>query len=221
MNKGRVIETFCMSVKLIIADDHVILREGIRQLMEFDGNMEVVAEVCDGLECINKVKELNPDLLLLDINMPKKNGMEVLKDIRSSNLKTKVLMLTVHDEVEYLLKALDVGVDGYILKEAGFSELKEAIATILRGEKYIQPEMVPLVNNRLVSYNTDKDKLDSLSKREREILKCISEGFSNKDISVKLDIREQTVKNHIASIFKKIEVSDRTQAAVFALKNDL
>ena len=210
-----------MSIKLIIADDHVILREGIRQLIEFDGNMKVVAEVCDGLECINKVKELNPDLLLLDINMPKKNGMEVLKDIRSANLKTKVLMLTVHDEVEYLLKALDFGVDGYILKEAGFSELKQAISTILSGDKYIQPEMIPMVNNRMVSYNTDKDKLESLSKREREILKCISEGFSNKDISMKLDIREQTVKNHIASIFKKIEVGDRTQAAVFALKNDL
>ena len=210
-----------MSVRLIIADDHVILRDGIKQLLEYDGNMEVIAEVCDGEECIEKVKDLEPELLLLDINMPKKNGMEVLKEIRSAGLKTKVLMLTVHDEVEYLMKALDVGVDGYILKEAGFAELKEAIATLLRGEKYIQPEMVPMVNNRLVSYNTDKDKLDSLSKREREILRCLSKGYSNKDISTSLDIREQTVKNHIASIFKKIDVNDRTQAAVFALKNDL
>ena len=210
-----------MSVSLIIADDHVILRDGIKQLLEYDGNMEVIAEVCDGEECIEKVKALEPELLLLDINMPKKNGMEVLKEIRSAGLKTKVLMLTVHDEVEYLMKALDVGVDGYILKEAGFAELKEAIATLLRGEKYIQPEMVPMVNNRLVSYNTDKDKLDSLSKREREILRCLSKGYSNKDISTSLDIREQTVKNHIASIFKKIDVNDRTQAAVFALKNDL
>lgn len=210
-----------MSIKVIIADDHVILRDGIKQLLEYDGNMEVIAEVCDGVDCIDKVKTLNPDLLLLDINMPKKNGMEVLKEIRSQGLKTKILMLTVHDEVEYLMKALDVGVDGYILKEAGFAELKEAIATLLRGEKYIQPEMVPLVNNRLVSYNTDKDKLNSLSKRELEILRCLSKGFSNKDISTSLDIREQTVKNHIASIFKKIDVNDRTQAAVFALKNDL
>ena len=210
-----------MSVRLIIADDHVILRDGIKQLLEFDGNIQVIAEVCDGLECVQKVNELKPDLLLLDINMPKKNGMEVLKELRAAKVETKVLMLTVHDEVEYLLKALDIGVDGYILKDSGFAELKEAIATILRGEKYIQPEMIPLVNSRMVSYNTDKDKLDSLSKREREILKCISSGLSNKDISTKLDIREQTVKNHIASIFKKIEVADRTQAAVFALKNDL
>ena len=210
-----------MSVRLIIADDHVILREGIKQLLEFDGNIQVIAEVCDGLECVQKVNELKPDLLLLDINMPKKNGMEVLKELRAAKVETKVLMLTVHDEVEYLLKALDIGVDGYILKDSGFAELKEAIATILRGEQYIQPEMIPLVNSRMVSYNTDKDKLDSLSKREREILKCISSGLSNKDISTKLDIREQTVKNHIASIFKKIEVADRTQAAVFALKNDL
>lgn len=210
-----------MSVRLIIADDHVILRDGIKQLLEFDGNIQVIAEVCDGLECVQKVNELKPDLLLLDINMPKKNGMEVLKELRAAKVETKVLMLTVHDEVEYLLKALDIGVDGYILKDSGFAELKEAIATILRGEQYIQPEMIPLVNSRMVSYNTDKDKLDSLSKREREILKCISSGLSNKDISTKLDIREQTVKNHIASIFKKIEVADRTQAAVFALKNDL
>lgn len=210
-----------MSVRLIIADDHVILRDGIKQLLEFDGTIQVIAEVCDGLECVKKVNELKPDLLLLDINMPKKNGMEVLKELRAAKVETKVLMLTVHDEVEYLLKALDIGVDGYILKDSGFAELKEAIATILRGEQYIQPEMIPLVNSRMVSYNTDKDKLDSLSKREREILKCISSGLSNKDISTKLDIREQTVKNHIASIFKKIEVADRTQAAVFALKNDL
>ena len=150
-----------------------------------------------------------------------KNGIEVLKEIRSNKLNVKVLILTVHNEVDYLLKAMDIGVDGYILKESEFSELKKAINTVLSGETYIQPSLIPILNNRMVSRDKDKDKIDELTKRELEVLIEVANGKLNKEIANELKISERTVKNHISNIFKKIDVSDRTQAAVFAIKNDL
>lgn len=210
-----------MSIKVMLADDHVLIREGIRQLLEFDGTIEVIDEANDGIECLNKLMKSKPDVLLLDINMPKKNGIEVLEEIKKRNMQVKVLILTVHNEVEYLLKAVDIGVDGYILKDSESVELKKAINTVMNGESYIQPNLIPALNNKLVSRDNDKDKIDSLTKRELEVLICVANGMINRDIADKLEISERTVKNHITSIFKKIGVVDRTQAAVFAIKNDI
>lgn len=210
-----------MSIKVMLADDHVLMREGIRQLLEFDGSIEVIEEASDGEECLEKVIKVKPEVLLLDINMPKKNGIEVLQEIKDRNLDVKVLILTVHNEVEYLLKAVDIGVDGYILKDSESAELKRAIQVVLKGENYIQPNLIPALNNRLVSRDTDKDKIESLTRRELEVLIQVANGMFNKEIATSLDISERTVKNHISNIFKKIDVSDRTQAAVFAIKNDL
>ena len=131
------------------------------------------------------------------------------------------MVLTVHNEVEYLLKAVDIGVDGYIMKDAEFAELKNAINCIMQGETYIQPSLVPALNNRLVSRDIDKEKINSLTKRELEVLIEVANGMFNKEIATSLNISERTVKNHISNIFKKIDVSDRTQAAVFAIKNNL
>lgn len=210
-----------MSIRVMLADDHILMREGIRQLLEFDGSISVIAEANDGEECINKLLESKPDVLLLDINMPKKNGIEVLEEINKRNIDVKVLILTVHNETEYLLKALDIGVNGYILKDSESAELKRAINEVIKGENYIQPSLIPALNSRLVSRDIDKDKIDSLTKRELEVLIQIANGMFNKEIATSLDISERTVKNHISNIFKKIDVSDRTQAAVFAIKNDL
>ena len=210
-----------MSVKIMLADDHLLMREGIKQLLEFDGSMKVIEEASDGEECIEKLKSSNPDVLLLDINMKKKNGIEVLEEIKNQNIDVKVLILTVHNEIEYLLKAIDIGVDGYILKDSESAELKKAINVVMNGESYIQPKLVPALNNRLVSRDVDKDKIDSLTSRELEVLIQVANGMINKEIATTLNISERTVKNHISNIFKKIEVSDRTQAAVFAIKNDL
>lgn len=132
-----------MIIKVMISDDHVLMREGIRQLLEFDGSIEVIEEAADGYECLEKIQTVKPDVLLLDINMPKKNGIEVLEEIRKKNMDVKVLILTVHNEVEYLLKAVDIGVEGYILKESESAELKKAINCIVNGENYIQPSLVP------------------------------------------------------------------------------
>lgn len=209
------------SIKVMIADDHILMREGIRQLLEFDGKIEVIAEANDGEECLEKLKTINPEILLLDINMPKKNGIEVLESIRSQNLKVKVLILTVHNEIEYLLKAVDIGVDGYILKDSESAELKRAIVTVSEGESYIQSSLIPALNSRLIARDIDKEKIDSLTKRELEVLIQVANGMFNKEIANALNISERTVKNHLSNIFKKIDVSDRTQAAVFAIKNDI
>lgn len=208
-------------IKIMLADDHVLIREGIRQLLEFDGTVEVISEVNDGEECIEELENVMPDIILLDINMPKKNGIEVLSHIRKKKLPVKVLLLTVHNEIDYLIKALDLSVDGYIVKDSGSTELKKAIKCIINDEKYIQPSLIPALNKRLVSRDVDKDKIDSLTRREMEVLIQIANGKFNKEIANSLDISERTVKNHISNIFKKIDVNDRTQAAVFAIKNDI
>lgn len=210
-----------MTINIMITDDHAMIREGIKQLLEFDGNIKVVAEAGDGEECLAILENNIPDVLLLDINMPKKNGIEVLKEIKSKNKPLKILMLTVHNEVEYLLKAVDIGVDGYVLKDSDSSELKKAIVSIMNGESYIQPSLIPMLNAKLVSRDTDKDKIEQLTKRELEVLIKVANGMFNKEIAISLNISERTVKNHLSNIFKKIQVSDRTQAAVFAIRNDI
>ena len=189
--------------------------------MEYDGSIKVISEAADGVECLKILETVTPDILLLDINMPNKNGIEVLEDIKNKNIDIKILILTVHNEIEYLLRAVDIGVDGYILKDSESAELKKAINYIYNGENYIQPSLIPVLNSRLVNRNLDKEKIDSLTKRELEVLIQVAYGMFNKEIANILDISERTVKNHISNIFKKIDVNDRTQAAIFAIKNNL
>lgn len=210
-----------MGAKVMIADDHSLIREGLRQLLEFDGSIEVVCEAENGKECLEKLDDLMPDILLLDINMPEMNGLDVLEEIKRKKYDIKVLILTVHNEVDYLLRAVDIGVDGYILKDSKSAELKKAIQAVLSGENYIQASLIPALNNRLVNRDIDKDKLDSLTSRELEVLIQVANGMLNKEIATNLNISERTVKNHVSNIFKKIDVSDRTQAAVFAIKNNI
>lgn len=209
-------------IEIIIADDHMMIREGLKQLLELDGTMKVIAEANDGKECLNLLnKKIHPDILLLDINMPKKNGIEVLEYIKQNKIPVKVLILTVHNEVEYLLKAVDIGIDGYLLKDSSYDELKEAIDVIISGNTYIQPSLLPALNESMEDYALDKEKIEWLTKRELDVLRLISEGCSNKKISDELTISERTVKNHISHIFRKIDVEDRTQAAVFAIRNKI
>lgn len=209
-------------IEIIIADDHMMIREGLKQLLELDGTMKVIAEANDGEECLNLLnKKIHPDILLSDINMPKKNGIEVLEYIKQNKIPVKVLILTVHNEVEYLLKAVDIGIDGYLLKDSSYDELKEAIDVIISGNTYIQPSLLPTLNESMEDYALDKERIECLTKRELDVLRLISEGCSNKKISDELTISERTVKNHISHIFRKIDVEDRTQAAVFAIRNKI
>ena len=181
-----------MAIKIMIADDHSMIREGLKSLLELEGDIQVVAEAEDGVDCLEKLKICTPDVLLLDINMPRKNGLEVLQTLKSSKSKVKVLVLTVHNEVEYLMKAV-----------------------------YIQPSLIPSLNSKMIEKNRDEGKIESLTKRELEVLKLLAVGMYNKEVAEKLNISERTVKNHVSNIFKKIEVTDRTQAAVFTIRNNL
>lgn len=210
-----------MAIKIMIADDHSMIREGLKNLLELEGDIEVVAEAVDGEDCLEKLKTLKPDVLLLDINMPKKTGLDVLSELKDKKSKIKVLVLTVHNETEYLMKAVEIGINGYVLKDSESAELKKAIFTIAEGENYIQPSLIPALNSKMIEKNEDEIKIESLTKRELQVLKELAVGKFNRDIAKEMEISERTVKNHISSIFKKLDVTDRTQAAVFAIKNNL
>lgn len=209
-----------MPINIVIADDHKMVREGIIQLLELDGDIKVIAEASDGIECLEKIDILNPDVLLLDINMPNMNGLEVLEEIKATRRNVKVLILTIHNEIEYLLRAVNIGVNGYVLKDSDSSVLKDAIFTIHGGESYIQPSLTPLLKENMIKEESNVQE-GLLTKREIEVLELLAEGLFNKEIAYKLSISEKTVKNHVSNIFKKIKVSDRTQAAVYAIKNNI
>lgn len=209
-------------INVMIADDHSMVREGIKQLLELDGDIIVKSEANSGRQCIELLDEKQTDVLLLDINMPNMNGLQVLQYIRESKKKVKVLILTIHNEVEYLVRAVEIGVDGYVLKDSDSSLLKKAIYAVHRGETFIQPELAPLLKMKLDEKSSSSNSaVDSLTKREIEVLKLLAEGLFNKEIAYMLAISEKTVKNHVSNIFKKINVSDRTQAAVYAIRNNL
>lgn len=212
-------------IRLLIADDHSMVREGLTQLIELENDIEVIAQAGDGEEALSAIVQYKPDIVLLDINMPKMNGLEVLKKVNSMTLESKIIILTIHNEVEYLLEAVEIGVNGYVLKDSEADVLVKAIRLVYNGESYIQPNMASQLFKKMTN-KAEKDEkslineqISRLTRREMEVLKLVTLGMLNKEIAHKLDISEKTVKNHVSNIFKKIQVSDRTQAAVFAIKN--
>lgn len=209
------------NIRILIADDHSMVREGLKQLIELEDDIVVVAQAGNGKEAIDKIVEYNPDVVLLDINMPEMNGLEVLEYLHQNNIESKVLVLTIHNEIEYLYKAVDIGVMGYVLKDSEADVLIKAIRSIQNGETYIQPNMASLLFRKLNNIDNIDYSNTKLTRREVEVLRLITDGLLNKEIAHRLCISEKTVKNHVSNIFKKIEVSDRTQAAVYAIKNNI
>jgi len=208
-------------IRILIADDHAMVREGLKQLVELEDDIIVVAQAGNGSEAIEKIIEYKPDVVLLDISMPELNGLEVLAYLRDNEINTNVIILTIHNEVEYLYKAVDIGVKGYVLKDSESDVLIRAVRSVHDGESYIEPNMAALLFKKMNNEDSNNSHNSRLTKREIEVLKLITEGMLNKEIAHKLCISEKTVKNHVSNIFKKIEVSDRTQAAVFAIKNQI
>lgn len=210
-------------INILLVDDHSIVREGLKQLLELDGDIQVIGEAGDGKKCLELVEALHPDVVLLDIDMPVMDGLQVLEELNKRGSKQKVLILTIHNEVEYLFRAAEIGASGYVLKDSESAILKSAIYAIHGGESYIDSTLIPLLKEkqyvkRLQQEARDKDK--RLSTREMQVLCYLAEGLYNKEIACLLEISEKTVKNHVSNIFKKIGVADRTQAAVYAIKHN-
>lgn len=216
-------EESSMPISVILADDHVMVREGLKYLLEINGEIKVIGQANDGIECLQLLEMMSPDVLLLDINMPNMNGMDVLRKIKVLPRKQKVLIVTSHSEIEYLIEAAEIGMNGYVLKDSEPEVLTTAIFTIYNGENYIQPSM-KLLLDKAIEKNNKKEKAGNhmvLTKRELDVLKLLTEGLYNKEIADRLEISEKTVKNHVSRLLKKINVSDRTQAAVYAIKNNI
>lgn len=210
-------------IKIMIVDDHKMIREGLKRIIEFDGNMKVLYGVGNGKEAVSILDEISeyPDIILLDINMPEMNGIETLRLIKKKKYPIKVLILTACNDINFLIDAIDLDIYGYLLKSADSNELIRAINYVFSGKKFIQPSLIPLLNARLIARDIELDKFNKLSDRELDVLRFVAMGFLNKEIAIKLNISERTVKNHLSNIFKKIDCTDRTQAAIFAVRNGL
>ncbi|MDI3477525.1 MAG: two-component system, NarL family, response regulator DegU [Thermoanaerobacterium sp.] len=202
-------------INILIADDHVLLRQGLKQIIELEEDMKVIYQASDGEEAYEIAKKISPDIILMDINMPNINGIKAAKMLKNDNPKNKIMFLTIYNDKEYLMEALKIGVEGYILKDADSDELIKAIRTISNGGVYIHPSLVSEIEN----LDVDECKKE-LTDREMQILNLIAEGYSNKEIADKLFLSEKTVKNHVYNIFRKLDVKDRTQAAIYLLKNN-
>jgi len=208
-------------INLMLVDDCTLFRECLKVTIGHYDNFKVLCEAVDGNDCIDKLRMYPIDIILLDINMPSKNGIETMQFIKKKRIPVKVIILTGHGDINNMVELMNLGVKGYLLKDSDIEELLTAIKTVDEGKQYIMPKLIPMFNKYLLTQDEDRNMIASLTNREMELLKAIAQGMSNRDIAESMDISERTVKNHISHIFKKINVEDRTQAAVFAIKNDI
>jgi DNA-binding NarL/FixJ family response regulator len=211
--------------QIIIAEDHTILREGLRALLLSHQNLEIVAEARDGQEAIRAVEKYRPDLILMDLSMPRMNGLEALHEIKKHNPETKVVILTVHKTEEYVLAALDRGADGYVLKDADHAELVMAIEQVLAGKRYLSPGISQQVIDGYIEGRKKQPKggsvWDSLTDREREVLKLIAEGYKNKEIADFLFISLKTVEKHRTNLMNKLDLHNTAALTALAIEKGL
>ncbi|OPX17614.1 hypothetical protein BXT86_05570 [candidate division WOR-3 bacterium 4484_100] len=205
---------------LIIADDHAIIRDGLRRIIEEVPGYKVVGEASDGLQTVRMVRKLNPDLLILDISMPNLRGIEAITKIRKFNKQVKILILTMHKSEDYAYECLKAGAQGYILKEDADDELITAIQTLRKGQIYLSSSLSDNVIRELLRRRKtqDRSKFELLTTREREVLKMIAEGNSNKKIAEKLGISIRTVEHHRLRISKKLGFNNITELVKFAIR---
>jgi len=210
--------------RIVIAEDYTILREGLRSLLSSHTEFEIVGEAENGQEAIQSVNRYKPDLALMDLSMPKMNGMDAIKEIKKRSPETKVLVLTVHNTEEYIYAALQAGADGYVLKESTHAELEMAIRSVLDGKRYVSPA----ISQRLIEGYLEGRKRakplsawETLTQREREILKLIAEGYKNKEIAEYLCISFKTVEKHRANLMKKLDLHNVQTLTALALEKGL
>lgn len=207
--------------RVLIADDHALVRAGIRALAERIRGVEVVAEAGDGAEALQLIKELKPDVVLLDITMPEVSGFEVLAKRAAEFPDVNVIVLTVHEAEAYAIRAFREGASGFLLKTAAIAELEAAIETVSRGETYISPMLAKRTLLGHGEASTDREKLDRLSPRQLEILKLIAEGLSTKEKAQRLNISVKTIETHRAELMQRLEIHDVPGLVRFAIKMGL
>jgi DNA-binding NarL/FixJ family response regulator len=212
------------NVRIVLADDHTILREGLRALLSADPDFEIIGEAGDGREAVRCVEKLGPDLLLMDLSMPRMSGMDAISEIKRRYPETKIIALTVHKTEEYLLSTLQAGVDGYVLKDATHEELVMAIHNVMAGKRYLSPGISQKVIEGYLDGKEDSLAASSwqkLSQREREVLKLIAEGYKNKEIAEDLCISLKTVEKHRANLMKKLDLHNAAVLTVYAVEKGL
>ena len=212
-------------INVIIVDDHDLIREGLTRIISFEDDLVILGQFRNGEELLLTLEDKQPDVILLDINMPIKNGLDTLKTLKEDYNDIKVVMLTVENDKKTIMKAIDIGADAYILKESAGIEVVTAIRSVYLGEKYIDKSLIKVIfldiKSNLRDSHKEAEALGLLTNRELSILYEVSQGLKNKEIAEKLFLSEKTVKNYITGIFKKIKVEDRVQATIFAIKNDI
>ena len=210
--------------RIAIAEDHTILREGLRALLISEPDFKVVCEAGDGRDAIQCIDEHQPDLILMDLSMPRMNGLEAIKEIKKRSRTTMVMALTVHKSEEYILATLQAGADGYVLKDTTHAELVSAIRHVLSGKRYLSPGVSDKV---IEGYLEEKKSVktttawDTLTKREREILKLIAEGYKNKEIADYLCVSLKTVEKHRTNLMKKLDIHNVATLTAFAMEKGL
>lgn len=216
-----------MQIRILVTDDHAVLRAGLTALLNAEPDFTVIGEAADGSECLRVAQELQPDVILLDINMPGVNGLEVLPLLREKAPKCRVLVLTMHDDITYLRQVLRSGGAGYVLKHAADKELLSAIRTVYSGGTFLHPNhaqalLADPTTTPTTNHGADNDKiLGQLSEREQETLKLIALGYSNKEIAEKLYLSVKTVETYKARIMEKLELTTRAALVRFALQHKL
>jgi DNA-binding NarL/FixJ family response regulator len=209
-------------IGVVLVDDQTLVRRGIRSLLELAGDIAILAEAADGEEGIAAIRHARPDVVLLDLRMPKKGGLDVLRDMRAAGDLPPTILLTTFDDDEALLEGVKAGARGYLLKDVSLEQLTEAIRTVAKGDTMIRPAVTERVLRGLEHVRRDFDALDPpdpLTKRELEILRLMAGGYSNREIANALGTAEGTVKNHASSILSKLGVRDRTRAVLKAIEH--
>ena len=211
-------------IRVLIADDHAVLRDGLHALLNMYEDMEVVGEAGDGLEALERTIQLKPDVVLMDIAMPRLGGLEAALEIRQRKLPTKVLVLTQYDNKEYVFQMLKAGAAGYMLKKAAGTELVSAIRAVHGGESFLHPSAAKAIVDRYVGEEAADEgerRLDQLSDREKEVLKLLAEGLANREIAEVLCLSVKTVMSHRASVMEKLDIHNRTELVKFAIRAGL
>lgn len=211
------------AIRVLLVDDHTLIREGLRQLLDLEENIQVAGEAGDGSEALQKVRQLQPDVVLMDIHMPVVDGIAVTRCLIRENPSIAVIMLTMYHQNQQILQAIKSGARGYLGKNVSIREVVRAIRTVHEGGMYIEPGLTRTIVNefRRLSNASGEQQTALLQEKELEIIRYLAAGMSNKEIAEKLSYSEKTVKNYLSVIFQKLHLRDRTQVAIYALRQGL